>query len=193
MNKTKTTPHGGNSSHRPRGMATATFAGGAEADPEQQFEDAPGEETEDSQDWLDYGKEATQREGEASTSKSEGKTGNPPKQTKGADTPPKETPPAPEPTNPQPGESKDPTEAPTQVPTQDPTQTTTQNPDEETPPNLTDYVKAYKQTGKAWLDTVVDKEEETYIMLFDTLQQLGNPHIDNLTDANALGIGQAGS
>ena len=64
------------------------------------------------------------------------------------------------------------------------TQTTPQNADEETPPDLTDYVKAYKQAGKVWLDTVVDQKEQAYIMLFDTFQQLGNPHIDNLTDAN---------
>ena len=146
MVKLKTTPHGGKS-HRPTGMATATFTGSTDADPEQQFQDAPGEETEDSQDWPKYGEEeATQEEGEASTSKSKGKTGNPPKQAKGgADAPPKETPPAPEPTNSQPGTSKDPTEAPAEVPTQDPT---AQNPDEETPPDLTDYIKDYKEVGK---------------------------------------------
>ena len=61
------------------------------------------------QDWPEYGEEATQEEGEASTSKSEGNPGNPPKQAKGgADAPPEETPPAPEPTNPKPGTSKDP-------------------------------------------------------------------------------------
>ena len=129
--------------------------------------------------------EATQEEGDTSTSKSKGKTGDPPMQAKGgADTPPEETPPSPEPTNPKPGTSKEPTDAPAEVPTQDPTQTIPQNPNEETPPDLTDYVKAYKQAGKVWLDTVVDQEEQAYITLFDTLQQLGNPHIDNLTDAN---------
>ena len=46
MVKTKTTPHGGKS-HCPRGMAAATFASGAEADPEEQYEDTSGEETED--------------------------------------------------------------------------------------------------------------------------------------------------
>ena len=185
MVKTKTTPHGGKS-HHPAGMATATFTGSTEADPEQQFQDAQGEDTEDSQDWPDYGEEgATQEEGKASTSKSEGKTGNLPKQAKGgADAPPEETPPAPEPTNPQPGTSKDPTEAPAKIPTQDHTQTTTENPDEDTPPDLTKYVKAYKQAGKLWLDTVVDKKEEAYTTLFNTLQHLGDPHIDNLTDAN---------
>ena len=49
MVRTKQTPHRGSSSHRPRGMATARFAGAEET--ELQFEDVPGEETEDSQDW----------------------------------------------------------------------------------------------------------------------------------------------
>ena len=107
-------------------MATATFTG-TEADAEQQFEDTAGEETEDSPDWPDYGnpKAATQGEGEASTGKSEGKTGDQPKQAEGgAEVPPKETPSAPQPSNPQPGTSKDPTDAPAEVSTQDPTQTT---------------------------------------------------------------------
>ena len=184
MTKTKTTPHGGKS-HRPRGMATATFTSGTKADPEQQFQDAPGEDTEDSQDWPDYGEEATQGKGEASISKSEGKTGNQPKLAEGgAKAPPEETPPAPEPSNLKPGTSKDPTKAPAEVPIQDPTQTTPQNPDEETPPDLTDYIKSYQQAGKTWLDTVLDQEEQAYTTLFNTLQVLGNPHIDNFPDAN---------
>ena len=184
MVKFKTTPHGGKS-HHPKGMATATFTSGTKADPEQQFQDAPGEDTEDSQNWLDVKDGATQGKGETSTSKSEGKTGNAPKHAKGgADAPPEETPPAPEPTNPKPGTSKDPTNAPTEAPTQDPSQPTLQNPDEETPPDLTDYVKGYKQAGKVWLDTVLDQKEQAYITLFDTLQHLGDPHIDNLTDAD---------
>ena len=184
MVKTKTTPHGGRS-HCPRGMAAARFAGGTEADPKEQYEDAPGEDTEDSQDWLDLDKEATQGEGEASTSKSEGKTGDQPKQAEGgAEAPPKETPPAPQPTNLKPGTSKDPTDAPAEVPTQDPTQTTPQNPDEETPPDLTDFVKNYQKAGKVWLDTVLDQEEQAYTTLFNTLQVLGDPHIDIFTDAD---------
>ena len=184
MMRTKTTPHGGKF-HHPRGMATATFTSGADADPEQQYQDAPGEEIEDRQKRPEYGKEATEGKGEASTSKSEGKTGDQPKQAEGgADAPPKETPPALEPTNPKPGTSKDPTDAPTEVPTQDSTQTAPQKTDEETPPDLTDYVKSYKQAGKVWLDTVLDQEEQAYITLFDTLQQLGDPHIDNLTNAD---------
>ena len=38
--------------------------------------------------------------------------------------------------------------------------------------------------GKAWLDTVVEKKEQAYIMLYNTLQQLGDPHIDNLDQAD---------
>ena len=72
MMKTKTTPHGGSSSHRPRGMAAATFAS-TEGEAEQQFMDAPGEETEDSQDWPDV------EEGKESTSMYKGKTGDQPK------------------------------------------------------------------------------------------------------------------
>ena len=37
--------------------------------------------------------------------------------------------------------------------------------------------------GKAWLDTVVEEEEQAYIMLYDKLQ-LGDPHIDNFDQAN---------
>ena len=168
-------------------MATATFASGTKADAEQQFKDTAGEETEDSQDWPNYGnpKAATQGEGEASTSNSEGKTGDQPKQAEGgAKAPPKETPPVPQSSDPQPGTSKDPTDAPAEVPTQDPTQTAPQDPEEETPPDLTKYIKSYQQAGKVWLDTVLDQKEQAYITLFNTLQQLGDPHIDNLTKAD---------
>ena len=72
----------------------------------------------------------------------------------------------------------------TQQTSQDPKQPTSQNPDEDTPPDLTNYVKAYKQAGKVWLDTVVENEEQAYITLFDTLQQLGNPHIEHFDQAN---------
>ena len=67
---------------------------------------------------------------------------------------------------------------------QDPKQPATQNPDEDTPPDLTEYVKAYKEAGKLWLDTVVENKEQAYITSFDTLQQLGSPHIDNFDQAN---------
>ena len=187
MVKLKTTPRGG-SSHRPAGMATATFTGTSrgKADPEEQFKDAPGKDTEDSQEFPKVLQDAEQpKEGEQVTSKSKGKTGDLSVQAKGgADAPPEETPPNPNPTDPQPGTSKDPTEAPTEVPTEDPTQTTTQNPDEDTPPDLTEYVKAYKAAGKVWLDTVVDQGKQAYITLFDILKQLGSQHIDYFYEAN---------
>ena len=172
--------------HCPEGMATATFTGSGKAYPEQQFQDTPGKDTEDSQDFPKVLEDAEPpKEGETSTSKSKGKTGDPPKQAKGgADTPPKETPPDPNPTDPKPGTSKDLTKASAEVPTQDPTQTTTQNPDEDTPSDLTEYVKAYKVAGKVWLDTVVDQKEQAYITLLNTLQQLGDPHIDYFDKAN---------
>ena len=137
MPKLRQHPHGSSSSHRPRGMSTARFTS-TEADVEQQFEEAAGEETGDSQDWPDYGngnpKAATQGQDEASTSKSKGKTGDQPQQSEeGAETPPEENPPAPEPSNLKPGTSNDdptsaPAEVPTKDPTQDPTQTTSQRP-----------------------------------------------------------------
>ena len=105
MVKTKQTPHGGSSSHRPGGMVTARFTGAEEA--EQQFTDAPGEETEDSQDWPEYGEEET------GASKSTGKPGDQPQQTEGgAKVPPEENPPPPP--DPQPSTSKDPTNTPQQ-------------------------------------------------------------------------------
>ena len=67
--------------------------------------------------------------------------------------------------------------------TRDPTQTTAQTPGEEEIA-LTNYVKEYRAAGKAWLDTVVEKKEQAYDTLFDKLQQLGNPHIPNLDQAN---------
>ena len=159
-------------------MVTARFA--TNEFEEQQFEDIGGE-SQDSINWPDPFKKAT-NEGEGETSKSEGKTGGPPQQAEGAEAPPKENPPAPNPSDPQPGTSKDPPEAPAEIPTKDPTQTTTQNPEVETPPVLTKYVKDYKQAGKVWLDTVLEKKEQAYIMLFDTLLMLGV--IDNFSNAN---------
>ena len=151
MAKTKTTPRGGSKSHCPEGMAAATFAGGAEEEPgsTQQLQEAPGKGGDDSQDWLAYSEGATQ--GKAGTSKSKGETGDPPQQAEGeALGPPKEIPPTPKPTDPAPGTSKDPTDAPVEVPTQDPTPTDPQTPEEEDPPTLTSYVKSYKQAGKVW-------------------------------------------
>ena len=131
-------------------------------------------------------------QGVTGSSKSKGETGDQPKQAEGGtQAPPKEIPPAPMPSNLKPGTSTDPTEAPTEDPTQDPTQppqdiqqATTQKPDEDTPPVLTKYVKAYKQAGKLWLDTVVENKEQAYNTLFDKMQELGNPHIVYFDQAN---------
>ena len=120
------------------------------------------------------------KEGKPGVSKSKGKQlGDQPTQAaEGAEAPPEETPPDPNPTRPhtdpafvdsQPGTSKAPTRDPTQALTDDPTQTATRNPDEDKPPALTKYVMEYKAAGKAWLESVVEDQEEAYIKLFDKL------------------------
>ena len=82
----------------------------------------------------------------------------------------------------------------TEAPTEDHTQTQGEEKIE-----LTNYVKAYRAGGKAWLDTVVEKKETAYDTLYDKLQQLGSPHIQKFDEqianrsAIALRIGQAGS
>ena len=92
-------------------MATFAGKGRGKADPEEQFRDAPGKETEDSEDFPKVLEDAEPpREGEPGTSKSKGKTGEQPVQaTEGAEASPEETPPDPNPINPQPSTSKDPT------------------------------------------------------------------------------------
>ena len=47
------------------------------------------------------------------------------------------------------------------------------------------YITSYQQAGKVWLDTVLEKKEEAYTTLFDTLLQLGTPHIDNFENADS--------
>ena len=131
-------------------------------------------------------------QGVTGSSKSEGEISDQPQQAEGGtQPPPKEIPPAPQPSNPKPGTSTDPTDAPTEDPTQDPTQSpqdpqqsTAQKPEEDAPPVLTKYVKAYKQAGKLWLDTVVENKEQTYNTLYDKLQELGNSYIDYFDQAN---------
>ena len=64
-------------------MALATFTGTGRGrgrgEPKEQFRDTLGEDTEDSQDFPKVLEDADQpKEGELSTSKSEGKTGDPP-------------------------------------------------------------------------------------------------------------------
>ena len=200
MGRTKQTPRG-SSSHRPVGMMAATFTGTGrgEAGPEEQFRDAPGEDTKDSIDLPKVLEDAEQpKEGKPGTSKSKGKhLGDQLAQaTEGAEAPPEETldpnPTKPHtdpaPVDPQPGTSKAPTQAPTKDPTQaltkDPTQTAAKNPDEDEPPALTKYVMEYKAAGKAWLESVVKDEEEAYIKLFDKLMELGSPYIDNFDQAD---------
>ena len=181
----KQTPHGSSSSHHPRGMATARLT----IAEEEQFEDAGGDKSQESQDWLNLDNPKCQAatEGESETSKSVGKTSDQPSQAEGgAPAHPKDNPPAPTPSDPKPGTSKDPSDTSRSHPdpTQNPTQASTQNPEEETSPDLTEYVKSYQQAGKQWLDTVLENKEQAYNTLFDTLLQLDYPHIDKLADAD---------
>ena len=188
MGRTKQTPQG-STSHRPVGMTAATFTGmgRGKAGPEEQFRDAPGEDTEEEFPLVLEDAEQQPKEGKPGASKSKGKQlGDQPAQAaKGAEAPPEETPLDPDPTkphtapapvDPQPGTSK--------APTEDPTQTAAKNPDEDEPPALTKYVMEYKAAGKAWLDSVVKDEEEAYIKLFNKLMELGSPYIDNFDQAD---------
>ena len=163
-------------------MATARFTGAEEDEP--QFADTPGEETEDSQEWPEYGEEET------GASKSTGKAGDQPQQAEGGpEVPPEENPPPPvNPTpgtskDPTPGTSKDPTNAPPAVPTQDPTEAKAEEVEVETPPELTAYVKSYKLAGKNWLDTVLDQKEQAYDTLYDRLVKIGAKHKEYLDQA----------
>ena len=175
-------------------MAAATLTGRGRGrgrgEPKEQFRDAPGEDTKDSQDFPMVLEDADQpQEGEPSTSKSEGKIGkSAAPATEGAEAPPEETPPDPNPIDPQPGSSKETREAPVEAPTEDPTQA----PGEEDPTQvpgkvkiaLTKYVKDYRAAGKAWLDTVVEQGQNAYDTLYDKLQQLGGLHIPSFNQAD---------
>ena len=184
MGRTKQTPRG-SSSHRPVGMMAATFTstGRGKAGPEEQFRDAPEEDTEEDLPLVLEDAEQQPKEGKSGASKSKGKQLA--QAGEGAEAPPKETPPDPNPTKPhtdpapiepQPGTSK--------APTGDPTQTAAKNPDEDEPPALTKYVMEYKAAGKAWLDSVVKDGEEAYIRLFNKLMELGSPYIDYFDQAD---------
>ena len=188
MGRTKQTPRG-SASHQPVGMTAATFTGmgRGKAGPEEQFRDAPGEDTKEEFPLVLEDAEQQPKEGKPGASKSKCKQlGDQPAQaTEGTEAPPEETPPDPDPTkphtdpapiDPQPGTSK--------APTEDPTQTAAKNPDEDEPPALTKYVMEYKAVGKAWLDSVVKDEEEAYIKLFNKLMELGSPYIDNFDQAD---------
>ena len=174
-------------------MTAATFTGmgRGKTGPEEQFIDAPGEDTEE--DFLLVLEDADKqtKEGKPGASKSKGKKLA--QAAEGAEAPPEETPPDPEstkphtdpaPTGPQPGTSKAPAEDPTQAPTDEPTIPTTTNPDEDEPPAPTKYVKVYQAAGKEWLDSVVKDEEAAYTKLFDKLLALGDPYIDNFDQAD---------
>ena len=165
--------------------ATFTGTGRGKAGPEEQFRDAPGEDTEEEFPLvLEDAKQP--KEGKPGTSKSKGKQlGDQPAQAaEGAEAPPEETPLDPDPTKPhtdpapiepQPGTSK--------APTEDPTQPAAKNPDKDEPPALTKYVMEYKAAGKAWLDSVVKDREQAYIRLFNKLMELGSPYIDYFDQA----------
>ena len=192
MGRTKQTPRG-SASHRPVGMMAATFTGTGrgKAGPEEQFRDAPEEDTEEDLPLVLEDAEKQPKEGKPGASKSKGKKLA--QAAEGAEAPPEETPPDPKPTKPhtdpapaepQPGTSKAPTEDPTQAPTDETAQPATRNPDEDEPPAPTKYVRAYKAAGKVWLDSVVKDGKEAYIRLFDKLLEVGGPYIDNFDQAD---------
>ena len=161
--------------------ATFTSTGRGKAGPEEQFRDAPEEDTEEDLPLVLEDAEQQPKEGKPGASKSKGKQLA--QASEGAEAPPEDpdtTKPhtGPAPVDPQPGTSKAPTGDPTQAPTDDPTQPATKNPDEDEPPAPTKYVTAYKAAGKAWLDSVVKDGEEAYIKLFNKLLELGSPYID---------------
>ena len=174
-------------------MTAATFTGmgRGKAVPEEQFRDAPEEDTEEDLPLVLEDAEQQPKEDKPGASKSKGKQLA--QATEGAEATPEETPPDPDttkphtgpaPVDPQPGTSKPPTGDPTQAPTDNPTQPKTKNPDEDEPPALTKYVKEYKVAGKAWLDSVVKNGEEAYIRLFNKLLELGSPYIDYFDQAD---------
>ena len=167
--------------------ATFTGMGRGKADPEEQFRDAPGEDTKEEFPLVLEDAKQQPKEGKPGASKSKGKQlGDQPAQVvEGAEAPPEETPPDPDPTKPhtdpapiepQPGTSK--------APIDDPTQPAAKNPDEDEPPALTKYVMEYKGAGKAWLDSVVKDGEQAYIRLFNKLMELGSPYIDYFNQAD---------
>ena len=168
-------------------MAAAfTGKGRGKAGPEEQFRDAPGEDTKEEFPLVLEDAEQP-KEGKPGASKSKGKQlGDQPAQaTEGAEAPPEETPPDPDPTKPHTDPApRDPQPGTSKAPTEDLTQTATKNPDEDEPPALTKYVMEYKAAGKAWLDSVVKDGEEAYIKLFNKLIELSSPYIDNFNQAN---------
>ena len=125
MGRTKQTPRG-SASHQPVGMTAATFTGTGrgKAGPEEQFRDAPEEDTEEDLPLVLEDAKKQPKEGKPGASKSKGKKLV--QAAEGAEAPPEETPPDPKPTKPhtdpapaepQPDTSKAPTEDPSQAPT----------------------------------------------------------------------------
>ena len=121
-------------------MTAVTFTGKGrgKAGPEEQFRDAPEEDTKEDLLLVLEDAEKQPKEGKPGASKSKGKQSA--QAAEGAEAPPEETPLVPNPTEPhtdpapvdaKPGTSKAPTRDPTQAPTDDPTQPTTKNPDED--------------------------------------------------------------
>ena len=191
MVRTKQTARGG-ASHRPGGMATATFTstGRGKAAPEDHFRDDTEVDTKEDLPLVLEDAVQNPKEGKQGASKS--KVKKKVQATEGAEAPPEETPPDPEstkphtdpaPTEPQPGTSKAPAEDPTQTPTDETAQPAARNPDEDEPPAPTKYVRAYQAADKKWLDTVVKDGEAAYNRLFDELLKLGDPYIDNFDQA----------
>ena len=171
--------------------ATFTSTGRGKTGPEEQFRDAPEEDTKEDLLLVLEDAEQQPKEGKTGASKSMGKQTA--QATEGAEAPPEETLPDPKPTkphtdptlvDPQPGTSKAPIGDSTQAPTDDLTQPATKNPDKDEPPALTKYVMEYKAAGKAWLDSVVKDGKEAYIRLFNKLLELGGPYIDNCDQAD---------
>ena len=131
--------------------ATFTGMGRGKAGPEEQFRDAPGEDTEEEFLLVLEDAEQQPKEGKPGASKSKGKQlGDQPAQAaEGAEAPPEETPPDPDstkphtdpaPVDPQPGTSK--------APTKNPTQTAAKNPDEDEPQLLLSMSWSTKQQAK---------------------------------------------
>ena len=171
--------------------ATFTGMGRGKTGPEEQFRDAPEEDTKKDLPLVLEDAKQQPKEGKPDASKSKGKQLA--QSAEGAEAPPEETPPDPKPTkphidlapvDPQPGTSKAPIGDPTQAPTDDPTQPATKNLDEDEPPALTKYVMEYKAAGKAWLDSVVKDGKEACIRLFNKLLELGSPYINNFNQAD---------
>ena len=167
-------------------MTAATFTGmgRGKAGPEEQFIDAPEEDTEEDFPLVLEDADKQPKEGKPGASKSKGKKLA--QATEGAEAHPEETPPDPEFTklnhtltqplqDPSQAQARLPPRTLPRPPPTNPTMPTTTNPDEDEPPAPTKYVKAYQAAGKEWLDSVVKDREAAYTKLFDKLLVLGDP------------------